>query len=388
MKDLVYKKNPESFAPILAQIMIFFKNFHKEPCNMCHLDVKPENILRDERNNIAVIDLGLAEIGDKRTGETKGTPYYVAPEMLLTETGYGKESDIWGIGVLVYIALAGVLPFYGNTNQEIYQMIVSGTFHKWPRDSNIPDAAKQFIVSCLRTDKRRRLTAEQLCNNSYIAQHVADFERRLAEEERGGADDEKSGTDDSIRSQGDDMDSRSGRSTSPIMAQMATRVVEAQNSAVETEEHHTAQTLSRSKSNQFRVKLDLANIYKKLKKEPSLIEVDNDVPRGAAVATSGSDTSATIDSDVSSVKLLAPPEDADDGPDVDLRMELTLADGSTKEVVVSRSKWAKCCIAFVDCWKRSLECVTSPCRRQAGASPAHMSDADVEAICQNVTSEG
>lgn len=54
-------------------------------------------------------------------------PYYISPEIL---TGnYDQSCDIWSMGVILYILLCGVPPFYGDTDQEILQMIKEGEYN-------------------------------------------------------------------------------------------------------------------------------------------------------------------------------------------------------------------------------------------------------------------
>jgi len=55
-----------------------------------------------------------------------GTPYYIAPEVL---TGYyGKECDIWSLGVVLYQLLTGNMPFDGNSTREVFDKIRRGKF--------------------------------------------------------------------------------------------------------------------------------------------------------------------------------------------------------------------------------------------------------------------
>ena len=59
-----------------------------------------------------------------------GTPYYIAPEVLTAN--YGKECDIWSLGVCVFQLLTGKMPFDGDSQNEVFGKIKEGKF-KMPR---------------------------------------------------------------------------------------------------------------------------------------------------------------------------------------------------------------------------------------------------------------
>ena len=74
--------------------------------DIIHRDIKPENIIVSNDGQIRLIDFGLAAVAKKRTlTEIAGTPYYMAPEVF--KHLYGRKSDIWSLGVLLYILLSG-----------------------------------------------------------------------------------------------------------------------------------------------------------------------------------------------------------------------------------------------------------------------------------------
>lgn len=134
-----------------------------------HRDLKPENFLfvsQLEEAALKTIDFGLSVFF--RPGETftdvVGSPYYVAPEVLRKH--YGPECDVWSAGVIIYILLSGVPPFWDETEQGIFEQVLKGELdfisEPWP---NISESAKDLVRKMLVRDPKRRLTAhEVLCH--------------------------------------------------------------------------------------------------------------------------------------------------------------------------------------------------------------------------------
>ena len=134
---------------------------------------QPENFLfssKDENAVIKIIDFGLSRHDDVKSGIMKtkvGTPYYVAPEVLNRE--YTKSCDIWSIGVITYILLCGYPPFYGDTDNQIFDQVRTARFDfPSPDWDGISDMAKDFICSLLRRDPTKRLTAAQALLHPWI----------------------------------------------------------------------------------------------------------------------------------------------------------------------------------------------------------------------------
>ncbi|KAL9245488.1 hypothetical protein vseg_019134 [Gypsophila vaccaria] len=143
-----------------------------------HRDLKPENFLFDSTEEDAVLkatDFGLSVFfkPGQYFSDVIGSPFYVAPEVLCKH--YGPEIDVWSAGVILYILLSGVPPFWAETEAGIFRQILKGKLDfesdPWP---SISDSAKDLISKMLERDPRRRLTAyEALCHPWIVDDTVA-----------------------------------------------------------------------------------------------------------------------------------------------------------------------------------------------------------------------
>ncbi|GJN13497.1 hypothetical protein PR202_gb00207 [Eleusine coracana subsp. coracana] len=151
-------------AAVMRTIVEVVQHCHKN--GVMHRDLKPENFLyanTSENSPLKVIDFGLSvcfQPGD-RFSEIVGSPYYMAPEVL--KRNYGQEIDIWSAGVILYILLCGVPPFWAETDEGIAQAIIRSKLdferEPWPK---VSENAKDLVRKMLDPSPYGRLTAQQV----------------------------------------------------------------------------------------------------------------------------------------------------------------------------------------------------------------------------------
>ncbi|XP_007558202.1 serine/threonine kinase 17a like [Poecilia formosa] len=141
--------------------------------NVVHLDLKPQNILLTSARplgDIRIVDFGLSRRMDKiaEVREILGTPEYVAPEILNYEP-ISIATDMWSIGVLIYVMLTGESPFLGDDKQETF-LNISQVNVDYSQDTfeGISSLAVDFIKSLLVKNPRKRATAEECLNHPWL----------------------------------------------------------------------------------------------------------------------------------------------------------------------------------------------------------------------------
>ncbi|KAJ4964201.1 hypothetical protein NE237_024140 [Protea cynaroides] len=143
-----------------------------------HRDLKPENFLfanSDEDAPMKAIDFGLSIFykPGNTLSDVVGSPYYVAPEVL--KRHYGPAADVWSAGVILYILLSGVPPFWAETEPGIFRQILLAKLdfesEPWP---GISESAKDLIRKMLDSNPKTRLTAhEVLCHPWIVDDRIA-----------------------------------------------------------------------------------------------------------------------------------------------------------------------------------------------------------------------
>ena len=169
----------EQTANIMRKIISALNYLHQ--MNVCHRDIKADNFLfetTDPRAEIKIIDFGLArKFGMEKMHTVVGTPYYMAPEVL--RGSYGKECDVWSLGVLIYFLLSGRPPFFALFEDDIFKKITTGKFNfkgdEWETTS---PQVKDLIAKMLVVDINKRITLPAVMQHEWFT--MSDRQRRIS----------------------------------------------------------------------------------------------------------------------------------------------------------------------------------------------------------------
>jgi len=157
-------------ANIVVQILEAVEYLHSN--GIAHRDLKPENLLssvKGDKEIIKILDFGFSKkFGEEKLVTSVGTPGYVAPEVLTSES-YDMSVDMWSIGVIIYILLCGFPPFFGETPPELFKKIIECKYdfddQAW---DEVSDQAKDLIRHLLVKDPKQRFTATQCLQHEWI----------------------------------------------------------------------------------------------------------------------------------------------------------------------------------------------------------------------------
>uniref|UniRef100_A0A8C2K0S4 Rho guanine nucleotide exchange factor 25 n=1 Tax=Cyprinus carpio TaxID=7962 RepID=A0A8C2K0S4_CYPCA len=155
---------------------------HLHTCRVAHLDLKPENLLVDL--HVPVPCVKLSDLGDavqvsghRYVHLLLGNPEFAAPE-LIQGTPVSLSTDVWSVGVLAYVMLSGVSPFLDESLEETCVNICRLDFC-FPEEyfSEVSQAAKDYIVSTLHQDPRKRPSSATCLQHPWVSAHSGDYSK-------------------------------------------------------------------------------------------------------------------------------------------------------------------------------------------------------------------
>lgn len=135
-----------------------------------HRDIKPENLLLDENENLKVSDFGLSALAESKRQDgllhtTCGTPAYVAPEVINRKGYDGAKADTWSCGVVLFVLLAGYLPFHDSNLMVMYRKIGKAEF-KCP--SWFPTEVRRLLSKILDPNPITRISIAKIKESSWF----------------------------------------------------------------------------------------------------------------------------------------------------------------------------------------------------------------------------
>lgn len=152
-------KLPEDQARRYFQQLISAVDFcHSR--GVSHRDLKPENLLLDDSGNLKVSDFGLSALPEQLRHDGLlhtqcGTPAYVAPEVLRRKGYDGAKADVWSCGVILFVLLAGFLPFQDENLMRMYRKVFKAEYQTPPWLSS---DARRLINRLLVADPGKRIS--------------------------------------------------------------------------------------------------------------------------------------------------------------------------------------------------------------------------------------
>lgn len=174
------KKGIETMIPVVVDTSVVRSRFkdilnglnYLHMKNVIHMDIKPENVLLDAHGVCKLADFGVCSVLEQSDViRTKmGTPIFFSPEKINHPEFHGRATDVWALGVTMYIYVYGAYPFPGETLQEISSNIAETDVVCGPITGDSADLVVDVLYRMLCRQPCLRITVPELIAHPFFAQ--------------------------------------------------------------------------------------------------------------------------------------------------------------------------------------------------------------------------
>eukprot|EP00599_Poterioochromonas_sp_BG-1_P006361 CAMPEP_0173142318 /NCGR_PEP_ID=MMETSP1105-20130129/6021_1 /TAXON_ID=2985 /ORGANISM="Ochromonas sp., Strain BG-1" /LENGTH=996 /DNA_ID=CAMNT_0014055695 /DNA_START=91 /DNA_END=3081 /DNA_ORIENTATION=- len=158
---------------IFVQICLALKHVHN--ANILHRDLKSQNIFLTQKGMVKLGDFGIAKVLDATDDQARtqiGTPYYLSPEICESKP-YGRKSDVWSLGVVLYELLALEMPFQANSLPALVHRICSAEPSYSKLESRYSNTLVSLCKSLLLKNPDQRPEVSQIVRTDFIKDHIS-----------------------------------------------------------------------------------------------------------------------------------------------------------------------------------------------------------------------
>jgi serine/threonine protein kinase len=158
---------------IFVQICLALKHVHS--ANILHRDLKSQNIFLTQKGMVKLGDFGIAKVLDASDDQARtqiGTPYYLSPEICESKP-YGRKSDVWSLGVVLYELLALEMPFQANSLPALVHRICSAEPSYTKLETKYSSSLLSLCKTLLLKNADSRPEVGQIVRSDFIKDHIS-----------------------------------------------------------------------------------------------------------------------------------------------------------------------------------------------------------------------
>ena len=150
--------------------MILAVDYCHQVGNIIHRDIKPDNILIDENDDIKLTDFGVSRLlpdnGSDKIQSNAGSAFFYSPQACMGMQYRGKKNDHWACGITLFYMATGEYPFQAKNHTSLFQLI-QNTEPKYP-DKILGTSLHDLLQKLLKKPEEERITFEEMKKHPWV----------------------------------------------------------------------------------------------------------------------------------------------------------------------------------------------------------------------------